>query len=111
MINWPAIILCDGDDELTYVNSEQQWLHDAESLLYHYSKDACLIDSSGHIFDLEHLHNDKVDTKDTGKHMSLYEFIKLVRIHASCAHKCCIEKISFRTIAEGISLVGSMDET
>lgn len=111
MINWPAVIQCDGDDELTYVGSKQEWLRDGESLLYNHSGDDHLIDSSGHIFKLDHLHNNRIHPANTGKHVTLDEFIRLVRIHASCAHRCCIEKISFRTIAEGISLVDSINET
>ena len=86
-----------------------EWQHDAASLCYNHQGDDCLVDSSGHIFRLEHLRDDSINTKDTGRQITLQDFIRLVRIHASSAHHCCIEKISFRTIADGIELVAGMD--
>lgn len=109
-INWPAVIKFDGDDELIYVSSDKQWLNDAESYLYNHKGNDQLIDSSGHIFSLEHINDDIINPQGTGDRITLQDFIKLVRIHASNAHRCCIEKINFRNIAEGIHLVASMNE-
>ena len=47
MINWPVVIKFDGDDELAYVGSEEEWMCDAESHLYNHKGDDYLIDSSG----------------------------------------------------------------
>jgi hypothetical protein len=110
MINWPAVIKFDGDDELTYIGSADEWLRDAQSLLYHHKGDDYLIDSSGYIFNLEHVNDDILNPQGTGSQISLQDFIRLVRIHASNSHRCCIEKISFRNIAEGIRLVSSMND-
>jgi hypothetical protein len=111
MINWPAVIKYEGDDELTHVSSEKAWLRDAATLLYNHSGDDQLIDSSGQIFNLDSLNDNKILTVDTGQRITVAALIRLVRIHASSSHRCCIEKISFHTIAEGISLVDSMNET
>jgi two-component sensor histidine kinase len=110
VIDWPAVIVYDGDDELVYVESEKAWLSEAESLLYNIKANDCLIDSRGNIFKLARVH-DAIETERTGEQITLDAFIRLVRIHASNSHRCCIEKISFRTIAEGIKLIDSMDET
>lgn len=110
MISWPAVIIFDGDDELTYIGSEEEWQHDAQSLLYHHKGDDYLIDSSGHIFSLDHVPDGTVDAEDTGNEIALQDFVRLVRVHASNSHRCCIEKISFRSIAEGISLISSMND-
>ena len=110
MINWPVVIKFDGDDELTYVDSEEEWMRDAESHLYNHKGDDYLIDSSGHIVSLEHLQNGIINAENTCKQISLQDFTRLVRIHASSSHRCCIEKIYFRDIAEGISLVASMSD-
>lgn len=110
MINWPAIIKYDGDDELIYVGSDQEWMRDAESHLYNHKDADHLIDSSGDIFRLDHVQGDIRNLPATGKQIALQDFIKLVRIHASSSHRCCIEKIHFRNIAEGISLIASMNE-
>jgi hypothetical protein len=110
MINWPVVIKFDGDDELAYVGSEEEWMCDAESQLYNHKGDDYLIDSSGHIFSLEHMQDGIINAESTCKQIQLQDFIRLVRIHASNSHRCCIEKINFRNIAEGISLVASMND-
>jgi len=110
MINWPAVIKYDGDDELTYVGSDVEWMRDAESHLYHHNGDDRLIDSSGDIFSLDHVHDEIIKPESTGNQIALEDFIELVRIHASSSHRCCIEKINFRNIAEGISLIASLNE-
>ena len=110
MIDWPVVIKFDGDDELTYVDSEEEWMRDAKSHLYNHEGDDYLIDSSGHIFSLERVQDGIINTESTCKQIPLQGFIRLVRIHASNSHRCCIEKINFRNIAEGISLVASMSD-
>jgi hypothetical protein len=110
MINWPAVIHYDGDDELVYVDSEQEWSRDAESHLYNHKEGDRLIDSSGHIYKLGNVHDNIGNPQSTGNHIALEDFIRLVRIHASNTHRCCIEKINFRNIAEGIRLIASMND-
>ena len=110
MIKWPAVIKYNGDDELVYVSSEDEWIRDAASHLYNHSDGDCLIDSSGDIFSLARAQDIIHDPPATGDRISLESFIRLVRIHASNSHRCCIEKINFRNIAEGISLIASMNE-
>lgn len=109
MINWPAVIQYDGDDELTYIDSDEEWIRDAGSHLYNHNGDDRLIDSNGDIFSLDHAQDDIRNLSATGNQIGLHEFIRLVRIHASNSHRCCIEKINFRNIAEGISLIASMN--
>ena len=110
MINWPAVIRYRGDDELVYVRSAEEWQRDAESHLYAHNDGDMLIDSDGHVLNLGHGDGSRINTEDTGTRIALDDFVKLVRIHASCSHRCCIEKISFRTVAEGIRLVAAMNE-
>ena len=110
MINWPAVIKFNGDDELVYIGSEEEWIRDAASHLYNHSDDDCLIDSSGDIFSLACAQDDIHDPPATGDRINIESFIRLVRIHASSSHRCCIEKINFRNIADGISLTASMNE-
>ncbi len=110
MINWPAVINYDGDDELIYIGSYDEWIRDAESHLYNHKDGDRLIDSSGDIFYLDHVQDDIRNSQATGNRITLEDFIRLVRIHASNSHRCCIEKIYFRNIAEGISLITSMNQ-
>ena len=110
MINWPAVIKYDGDDELVYLASVEAWTCDADLHLYNHRSTDQLIDSSGRIFSFDYHDDDTIVTEDTGTRLKLDDFIRLVRIHASSSHHCCIEKIHFRSIAEGIELVAGMNE-
>ncbi len=110
MINWPAVIHYDGDDELIYIDSEVEWIRDADSHLYNHKDGDRLIDSNGYIFKLDHLQGEIRNPSTAGNRIALEDFIRLVRIHASNSHRCCIEKINFRSIAEGISLIASMNK-
>lgn len=110
MIEWPAVIKYEGDDELTYIGSENEWMHDSASYLYNHTGSGFLIDSNGGIFSLADNETGAISPKNTGDTISLEDFIRLVRIHASTVNRCCIEKISFRDIADGVKLIDSMNE-
>ena len=110
MISWPAVIQFDGDNELVFVGSQTDWSKDAESLLYNHSGGDRLIDSSGQIFKLERIEGGNLRAESSGNTIALHDFIRLVRIHASNSHRCCIEKIHFRDIHEGILLIASMEK-
>jgi hypothetical protein len=110
MINWPVVIKYDGDDELIYIDSNEDWIRDAESYLYNHKGDDYLIDSRGHIYTLGTINESISLPESTGRQITLDDFIKLVRVHASNSHRCCIEKIYFRNIAEGIRLLASMND-
>jgi hypothetical protein len=110
MVEWPAVIKYEGDDELTYVDSEAEWVRDSAMYLYNHSGNNVLIDSNGDIFSLNINDNGGISPNNTGDTISHEDFIRLVRIHASTANRCCIEKISFRHIVDGIKLIQSMNE-
>lgn len=110
MIHWPAVIQFDGDDELVFVSSHNEWNSDSESLLYNHSGGDRLIDCSGQIFNLVRNEVGELHAESSGNTIALDDFIRLVRIHASNSHRCCIEKIHFRDIHEGIMLIASMNE-
>jgi hypothetical protein len=110
MIAWPAVIKYEGDDELTYIDCENDWMRDARSYLYNHNGDNCLIDSNGEIFTLSTSGSGNIDLTTSGNRVSLDDFTRLVRTHASTVNRCCIEKISFRNIADGVKLIDSMNE-
>ena len=110
MIYWPAVIKYDGDDELVYIGSNEDWIRDAESRLYNHKGDDYLIDSRGNIYTLDTINQSVSLPESTGSQIALEDFIKLVRIHSSNSHRCCIGKIYFRNIAEGIRLLASMND-
>jgi len=109
-IDWPAVIKFEGDDELLYVGSGQEWASDANLHACRYSQDDCLVDSSGHKFRLVAAADGVVMPADSGEMISLQSFIRLLRAHAAAAGQCCIEKIMTRSVAEGIALVRSLGD-
>ena len=108
MIEWPAIIHVDGDDELALVWSAQEWgSHDEWSAVV-YSADDFLLDSSGQVYRIDRLSNGVVQPAATGRTLAVSEFIALVKRHAALSSACCIEKIAFRNIEEGMAIVASL---
>jgi len=53
MINWPAVIKYEGQDELAYVSSRAQLESDAESHAFSCDHNDFLIDGKGCIYSLE----------------------------------------------------------
>ncbi len=95
MLNWPAVIKYEGDDELTYIASEEQWKRDAGSHLYNHSGNNYLIDSNGYSYNLAETHDVVTTPQSTGASIALQDFIKLVRIHASTVNQVLYRKNQF----------------
>ena len=110
MIIWPAIIKYHGGDELAYVATEAEWGDDAELSAYAYGDNDALIDNHGRIYQLNITENGIVHPHSTNNVISLYQLINLAQKHAAFQGECCIEKIVFKSISEGIQLVASMSE-
>ena len=110
MINWPAIINVDGDDELTYVASHAQWINHPEWSAEEYAADDVMIDSAGRVYRLDNMINGCVLPTATGQVISVNQLITLVQRHAVLNSACCIEKIGFRNIEEGLVIIASLAE-
>jgi len=108
MINWPAVIKYHGDNELTYVGSESAWNRDADLPVFDYEISDSLIDSDGCVYALDNKDSGVVCPVLANDNISVNEFIKLVKLHASAQGECCIEKIMFKSIAEGMKIVESL---
>lgn len=109
-IDWPAVIKCAGEDELTYVSSGQVWASDADLHACRYRKDDYLVDSRGRVFRIVGIDNGVTAPVYTGDIISQASFINLLRDHAAVAGQCCIEKIVTGSVAEGIALVQSLSD-
>lgn len=108
MINWPAVIKYHGDDELGYIDSESEWNCDPDLSACDYDSRDGLIDSHGCVYRLDNKENGVVHPVLMNNSITLCEFIKLVKLHASDQGQCCIEKIVFNNIKDGIQLVSSL---
>lgn len=108
---WPAIIKHAGDDELTYVSSEDTWLSDPSISAHPCNDDDMLIDSSGRIFRLHYdTQRKQVDLLQTAATMPLGRFSTLVQMHLAVLEQCCISKLTFIDYSHGMHLVDASDD-
>ncbi|WP_371187862.1 DUF4144 family protein [Thalassotalea maritima] len=109
MIAWPAVVKHDGEDELIYIVSEQDWLNDEEMLLYVFSDRDVLIDSHGHVFSLPAVQQNMASTEVLGT-ATLENMIELAQLHAAVNQQCCVGKIGAGNIAEVMQIIASMQD-
>lgn len=107
MIQWPAIIKHDGEDELIYISSELSWQNDEEMLLYIFTDRDVLIDSSGQVFSLSDI-QEHFNASPVLANATLDNIIELIQAHAAISATCCIEKIQTKTIGQAIELVSHL---
>ena len=106
MIIWPAMIKYTEDDELIYISDLTEWTGDEDLHAYQYDPVDIFIDSSGLIHHLNHRDNDFTLPGSTGSTMELKSAIAMVKAHFSSMGSCCSAKLTARSIAELIELVG-----
>ncbi len=101
MIEWPALLKLEGDDELFYFHSEQECINEVkESIL---SDDDHLIDSKGHAFIVRADEENRVLFVQSSKTYDLDEITQLIQKHEFNAAQVCITKIVFLSIEEAVS--------
>lgn len=108
MINWPAIIYVDGDDELTYVASESEWNNHPEWSAAEYDVEDVMIDSTGVVYRIGSMSSGVVQLDKTDQKISVTQLVTLVKRHAALNNACCIEKMGFRNIEEGMTIIASL---
>ena len=108
MINWPAIIKHSGDDELIYIRDQMQWDIETELHSFEYIVTDCLIDSSGHVFDLTNREDGVVRPKAKTDVIELKVILGLVKAHAAQSGSCCVAKLYAPTIQEAYKIVESL---
>ena len=111
MVTWPVIIKYIGEDELTFIENEHEWLIDPDLNFHPYTKGDQLVDSNGERYDLPY--NDKeemVEIIKTNKPITISEFEALVKNHMVSLNQCCSSKIKLPSFKDGILLVEKMNE-
>ena len=110
-VQWPAVIQYQGDEELAYFSSEADWQADAELQHAPFTKQDRLIDSKGQVF---HLHCNSaggVALQPSDDSIDLPDFTTLLRAHAVVAGSCCAGKVGCNDFAEGMRLIGQMEDS
>ncbi|WP_192891376.1 DUF4144 domain-containing protein [Vibrio bathopelagicus] len=99
MISWPSLVKLDGDDELIYVSSEQDFQTECSDMIL--GEHDYLIDSQGDSYSLQSSHNQLALSKRTQQY-SVENITKLIRNHEFQKAEVCLMKIHFLTIEEAI---------
>lgn len=99
MISWPSLVKLDGDDELIYVASEQDFQVELSDMIL--GEDDYLIDSEGDSYSLQSSSNQLTLAKRANQY-SVESVTKLIRNHEFQKAEICLMKIHFLTIEEAI---------
>lgn len=111
MITWPAIIKYIGEDELTFIKNEHEWLADPDLHFHPYTIGDQILDSNGSLYDLPYDDKEKmVEIIKTNKSKTLSEFEALIKNHMVCLNQCCSSKIKLPSFMDGILLVEKANE-
>ncbi|CAK1715630.1 conserved hypothetical protein [Vibrio crassostreae] len=99
MIRWPSLVKLDGDDELIYVASENDFQAECSDMIL--GQDDYLIDSEGDSYALQSSSNQLSLAKRPDQY-SVENVTKLIRNHEFQKAEVCLMKIHFLTIEEAI---------
>jgi len=115
-INWPAIIKLVNSDELLVLESPRDWLEMACLYQHSFQEGDCLADSDGRQYKIsagQPLPDSPVaqlpNLDRQNSRLTPLELLPWVRAHALAAGQCCIAKLGFTTVAQGIALVRSLE--
>lgn len=106
MVNWPAVIKLQGDDELIYIPNATAWEQDPDLSGYHYNDNDRLIDSCGNSYSL--VTNQQSKTANISPCNMKYnsvEFCELLKAHFLCLQHCCVSKFFIKSIDEGMLML------
>ena len=109
-VNWPGVVLHDGDPELVYVAGLADWERDAGTPAAGYAASDCLIDASGSVFTLTAQTGQRIVLQPRGDSKSLVEMLGLVKAHAAQAGSCCVAKLYAPTIADALAIVAALQD-
>ena len=103
-IQWPAILVYSGDEELGYIESQLDWESDPDFINAIFQPEDRLIDSLGRVFQLESSQRQPVATALNEK-SSLENINQRVKAHLSQMGNCCVSKFASQSIPEAYAVV------
>ncbi|MGL4615406.1 MAG: DUF4144 family protein [Shewanella sp.] len=109
-IQWPAIVKLAGSDELLYLDNAIDWLSLANLNRAHFISPADqLVDSAGQRYFIHT--NAGSNLPRLQQHpttLALQEMISWVQHHANALGHCCVSKLSFTSLSQGLQIVRSL---
>ncbi|WP_318438176.1 DUF4144 domain-containing protein [Photobacterium leiognathi] len=106
MVNWPCILKLDGDDELIYLDSEQQLLSECEDLIF--SQDDYVIDSQGFSYSIS-INNASAKLINNNTQLAVEEVTALIQAHEFSFAEVCLIKIQFVSVSDAIHALKPSD--
>jgi len=102
MIAWPCILKLDGNDELIYLSSEQEFISDCRELIF--SDDDYVIDSTGLTYLIKAI-SETLTLVKTQHVLAVDEVTQLIRANEFIKAELCLTKIHFFTVSDAINSV------
>ena len=103
-VNWPAIIVFSGDDELLFIENAQAMMENPDMVATGYHPEDQLIDSQGTVFAIEDKNN-TVLLFATGQKVTVSHIDALVRRHLSNHGQVCVSKFTRDSIMQAFEIV------
>ncbi len=101
-ITWPAIIIQQNQAELLYLESNKEWLEQAQG---HIEENANLLDSTGALYRFNQNH-----WQLSAGVISQADLIERVRQHASTLGHCCTAKLGADTLKQIFEIIKYLEE-
>ncbi|WP_417869390.1 DUF4144 family protein [Vibrio furnissii] len=99
MVNWPALLKLDGDDELLYLASEIQFHHECDDMILGAADH--VIDCQGQRYRIHRATNTLTLVADHTWY-SAAEVSQLIQAHEFAAAQVCVTKIYFPTVEQAV---------
>ena len=108
MVNWPCLLKLSGDDELSYLNDEPDFIFQCQGLIY--CDDDYIIDSKGFCYQIgvniiAKKQQDILVKQD--RILTAEEVTHLIKLHEFSKAELCLSKIYFADIAQAIKAIAT----
>jgi hypothetical protein len=100
MIAWPCILKLEGDDELLFLGTKQDFITECQTLIL--TDSDYVLDSNG-ISYLIDIKQDKPVLVQTEKVLTVEDVTQLIRTNEFVKAEVCLTKIYFPTISDAIN--------
>ena len=110
-VTWPAILKYSGDDELAYVEDEQQWITDDDLCGGHFESSDRLLDSRGQLFALASNGGQSVVLALTDETLTDEQLANWLRNHFAVTGACCVAKINVASLSDCMAMLRQNQDT
>jgi len=99
MVSWPCLLKLNGDDELIFLQTQQELALECNELIF--SDDDYVIDSDGKSYIIK-FSSDKLTLENKQTIFNLEQVTNLIRAHEFNKAEVCLTKIYFESIFQAI---------